>query len=414
MEEPESADPRISKLEARIAAAIASENPGDAVQSARRLLELNASSARAWFLLGIIPEREELSEDPVTCLLRSVELDPDFVDGWIELGYSYYQAREYTDAIRACETAARLDPQSDRAMLGRALAYQRLGNERKAIALLLRARRYASKHATALVRLAQIYYDCGHERAALAECKAALKIDPEDIEALSLAGSIEQFNFGGDCGLRYFQQLALLEPENPLHWQGLGLTQALLGNFEHSRTSLFMAHRLDPDDVQTRLRLGLTLFFLECDREDGLDCIDEALADCRWRNEVDLGALLLVPLFVLRNITAPGLLELTRKLRMSAHHLPEKFPDESGSRMHGVGSEPPRNGRAFTEAIPDTADYWFEAAGDSLLFERKEEAIVQLFRALEIHPDHQRAAAKLREINATREISKPFRGEEIS
>lgn len=410
MEKPEPVDSQIEKLEAQVKAAIQSENPDSGIPAARTLLELNAASSRAWFLLGIIEQdRHNIPEDSATCLLRSTELDPEFADGWVELGYSYFQEQDYVGAIRTCEIALRLEPRNTRALLGRALSYQRLGNKRKAIGLLIRAKPYATDWPLPAMRLARMYYDCGHEDAALAECKTILEIQPESIEALSLAGLIEQFDFNGDCGLNRFERLAILEPENPIHWQGLGLAQALLGKFEHSRTSLFMAHRLDPEDVQTRLRLGLTLFFLEDEREEGQDWIDEALVDCRWRNDVDLGALFLVPLFVLRNINAPGLLELTRKLRMASHHLPEKYhapaagediEDLEQESRSAFGNPDAVGGASFEQqSVPDTADYWFEAAGDSLLFERKDEAILQLFRALEIHPNHKRAAAKLREIN---------------
>ncbi|MEQ9363833.1 MAG: tetratricopeptide repeat protein [Leptospirales bacterium] len=423
MESSEPVEARVRQLEEWITAAIADGNPDSALPAARDLLELHSASARAWFLLGIIEgDRETVPEDATTCLLRATELDPDFADGWVELGYAYFQVEDYRGAVRACETASRIEHGNVRAMLGRALSYQRMGDRRKAIAVLRRVKPRAGDRSLSALRLARLYYDCGHESAALVECNAVLKSLPDSIEALTLAGMIEQFDFNGDCGLSRFERLAILEPENPLHWQGLGLAQALQGKFENSRAALFMAHRLDPDDVQIRLRLGLTLLFLEEDREEGEDWIDGALADCRWRNDVDLGALFLVPLFVLRDINAPGLLEITRKLRMASHHLPEKYQaGGAGSRADAYLSEdqPGESGRdsledteggeatrarqdhdsSFPEAIPDTADYWFDAANDSLLFERRDEAILQLFRALEIHPEHPGAAAKLIEIN---------------
>ncbi|MCR9145259.1 MAG: tetratricopeptide repeat protein [bacterium] len=413
MESSGSDEARIRQLEEWITAAIADGNPDSALPAARALLEIHSGSARAWFLLGISDEdREAIPEDPTTCLLRATELDPDYADAWVELGYAYFQHQDYRGAARACETASRIEPENIRAMLGRALSYQRMGDRRKAIGILRRVKARAGDPGLPALRLGRLYYDCGHEAAALAECKSVLDARPDSIEALALAGIIEQFDFNGDCGLSRFERLAILEPENPLHWQGLGLAQALQGKFENSRTSLFMAHRLDPDDVQIRLRLGLTLFFLEDDREEAEEWIDGALADCRWRNDVDLGALFLVPLFVLRDINAPGLLEITRKLRMASHHLPERYQSSGdiadaysreerlrdSGRENATGSRPADDG-PIPEAIPDTADYWYDAANDSLLFERREEAILQLVRALEIHPDHPGAAAKLREID---------------
>ncbi len=407
---------RIQQLEEWLAAAIAEGNPDSALPAARSLLEIHPGSARAWFVLGIADEiGEPLPEDPTTCLLRATELDPDFADAWVELGYAYFRADDYTGAIRACETAGRIEPGNLRAMLGRALSYQRQGDRPRAIRILRRARERAADGSLPALRLARLYYDCGHESAALLECKSILAKNPDSLEALTLAGMIEQFDFNGDCGLSRFERLAILEPENPWHWQGLGLAQALQGKFENSRTSLLMAHRLDPDDVQIRLRLGLTLFFLEEDREEGEEWIEAALADCRWRNDVDLGALFLVPLFVLRDINAPGLLDVTRKLRAASHRLPEKrrgdgflaSADESEGRRREFEDrerEEPRladfsgDQAPHDDAGPDTADYWLDAANDSLLFERRDEAMLQLFRALEIHPDHPGAAAKLREL----------------
>ena len=99
-------------------------------------------------------------------------------------------------------------------------------------------------------------YEAGHVEGALDICVQLLEADPDDADALYLAGEamIELQEF--EAAEEIFADLLRLEPESAGAFNGRGVALFELCRFDEARAALTQATELDPRLAESRLYLG--------------------------------------------------------------------------------------------------------------------------------------------------------------
>jgi tetratricopeptide (TPR) repeat protein len=98
-------------------------------QLCRRILELDPSSAQAWFILGVVCQLSGKAGESVECYRSSLGLMPSNAETWNNLGVSLQSLRRPEEAAPCFQEALRLEP-------GYAQAHNNLGNALQAQGML--------------------------------------------------------------------------------------------------------------------------------------------------------------------------------------------------------------------------------------------------------------------------------------
>jgi tetratricopeptide (TPR) repeat protein len=85
-----------------------------ATESAQRALQLDARSAKAYTVLGMIRTAENDFGDAQTYYRKALKLNPDDSDTWFMLGRALFFRDDFAEAAKAFEQAIRINPQSVR------------------------------------------------------------------------------------------------------------------------------------------------------------------------------------------------------------------------------------------------------------------------------------------------------------
>jgi tetratricopeptide (TPR) repeat protein len=131
--------PRIAENAAELflAAVAMEENPArqqEALETYRRVLELNPKHAAACINLGTIYYNQQNYLEAERCYRRAVEIDPRYALGYFDLGNVLDETGRLNEAVEAYRTAIAIAPNYADAHYNLALAFERLRRPRKALA----------------------------------------------------------------------------------------------------------------------------------------------------------------------------------------------------------------------------------------------------------------------------------------
>lgn len=114
----------------------------------------------------------------------------------------------------------------------------------------------AKNIAAELLDTARMFMEIGRYRQAAALTRKALCQQPDDPDALSLLGILEQRSGNSDAARLIFQQLLELAPDNHLIWSNHGVVCLSLGDREAAMNSFETALKLCPDYADAWNNLG--------------------------------------------------------------------------------------------------------------------------------------------------------------
>jgi tetratricopeptide (TPR) repeat protein len=132
------AQPRVAETAADlfVAAVGMEENPArqqEALDTYRRVLQLNPKHAAACINLGTIYYNQQNYGEAETNYRRAVEIDPRYALGYFDLGNVLDETGRLTEAVEAYRSAIAISPSYADAHYNLALAFERLRRPRKAL-----------------------------------------------------------------------------------------------------------------------------------------------------------------------------------------------------------------------------------------------------------------------------------------
>lgn len=169
-------------------------------------------------------ENRELDE-AILRLEAGVANVPETTAAWVLLGFAYEGRSRFTDAIAAADRASALDPGLEAPHRIRARAFTRTGRR----------------------------------EAAVEAIRAALALEPSEVEVLSDAAWLLGAAGHHEEAMRSAQRATELYPEDGVAWFGLGFSALEAGEFAAAEAPLRKAVALQPDESMWHNNLGWLL-----------------------------------------------------------------------------------------------------------------------------------------------------------
>lgn len=145
---------------------------------------------------------------------QATEVYPDKFENFINLAHIYYVREKYEDMLSAAKEATRLNPENETTYYTQAQAYQKLGDVINTIATLTQAISKNEKFTDAYLMRSKVLLEIRQVNEAKADIDVLLKQDPQNEEALLIAGNIEMLKGNEADALNLYKQVMELNPFN--------------------------------------------------------------------------------------------------------------------------------------------------------------------------------------------------------
>jgi tetratricopeptide (TPR) repeat protein/TolB-like protein/predicted Ser/Thr protein kinase len=290
----------------------------EARQELESALALQPTLEEARRVLGRVLMRQGNVEQGLAEFNKALAIRPNSVMVHTEMGLALYNASRYQDALAAFEKAIVLDPNSSRALSQAGAASQAAGDWQRALQFYERATAIQPRAET-FSSMGTIYYDQGQFQRAAGAYEAALLIRP--------LGAITHRNLGDayrrlgrhEDALRAYRQAVIrahadvaVSPGDARALARLAVYQAKAGDDAAARKSLVAAEKLNANDEQVQLRVGV-VHALAGRTDAALNAIGRAIAGGISRRSIeaeeDFAKLRSLPRFAAMVSTPP---EVTR------------------------------------------------------------------------------------------------------
>jgi tetratricopeptide (TPR) repeat protein len=240
--------------------------PDEALQTARRIIELAPSDVRGYSLraLAQVWRGEFASAIPVA--LTGLEIDENFAPLYVALSRAYTGNNDWRDGVRIGEEAVILAPNDMRSHWAYANALTAVGAYDEAIAQLETAIDINPTFLPPYFELAFLYLSQNRDQEAIDIYDRILGVQPRNGRALlrQCEAYIKIGEFERALGL--CQDSVTFDPDFAPAQFRLGVMYYTRRDFQGARDAFAECVRLDEDNLQCVYRLGLADYYLgECD-----------------------------------------------------------------------------------------------------------------------------------------------------
>jgi tetratricopeptide (TPR) repeat protein len=301
----------------------------EAEESYRKSLEMNPNFAETHRKLAFMLRRENRLEDAQKEFEATLKLEPKDPPGHQNIGDIYFAKKDYDKAMSEYETCLKIDPRYSPAHSGMGMIFLAKGDTPRARPYLETAVKLDPDDANAQYSLAVIYveqkeYDKAEQAIKMAQHSekynynsnpetysrlgtvyllkrdfgkaeqaflSALKLDPENSEALHNLGIIYLNRNDLSSAERVFRKVYKLNQENP--WVCMMLAQVLARNEKTLSEAITLYNKallLDPGNTQGYVDLG-NIYLSTGDRVNALHAFEKALelspGDRRLKSQVE-------------------------------------------------------------------------------------------------------------------------------
>jgi tetratricopeptide (TPR) repeat protein len=195
---------------------------------------------------------------------------------YLESGNRYFDQGQYAAAIVEYRNAISIDETFGQARKRLAEAYARTGNDRGAFGEFVRAADLLPADVSVQLNAGKMLLVARKPQEALARAEAALKVEPENIEALVLRGNALAGLSSFEEALKALEQAIRLDPDRGATYTDLGQVELAQGRRTDAEAAFLKATELAPADV--RSHLALANFYLSLGRKaDAERAFDQAL-----------------------------------------------------------------------------------------------------------------------------------------
>ncbi|MGO9540890.1 MAG: tetratricopeptide repeat protein [Terriglobales bacterium] len=139
----------------------------EAVNEARKGLELDPLNPAANAQLGWVLYYAGRNDEAIAQLKRTLELDPNFASAYFELGWNYAQKRMYPEAVSACVKALNLEPDEQVTLCSCGIVYALAGKRQDALQLLARLKKFPQQGYLDPYNVMAIYVGLGDRDSAI-------------------------------------------------------------------------------------------------------------------------------------------------------------------------------------------------------------------------------------------------------
>ncbi len=221
-------------------------------------LKLNPQAAETYMMLSDLYFIMGNAENAIAALKKASELDPQNEMPYIKLAETYLILKNYSMAQKSTDIALDINVNNHRAYFLKGIAYLEQGDTASAITNLRISINMDTANYAAYMQLASIYQQ-QHDSIAIDYYKEALKVRPEDEQALfGLARFYQELGHPDDA-LEFYKKVNELFPENKEAWFNSGYIY-LVDKEDYPKAAHFFkqAIYIDPAYVEAVYNLGRT------------------------------------------------------------------------------------------------------------------------------------------------------------
>ena len=181
---------------------------------------------------------------------QATEVYSDKYENFINLAHIYYMCEKYDDMLIAAQQATRLNPENENCYYTQAQAYQKQGDVINTIATLTQAIGKNDKFTEAYLMRSKVLLELRQINEAKADIDTLLEQDPENEEALLIAGNIEMQKGNEENAIRLYNQVneSLENTETAALYQLRGKIKLETGDKNGSIEDVKKAMELNPEE----------------------------------------------------------------------------------------------------------------------------------------------------------------------
>jgi tetratricopeptide (TPR) repeat protein len=200
-------------------------------EALKRCLEQSPSTVEAVCFLGQIEATEADTAKALSHLEQAVSLDPSYVEGWYQLARFKMEHGNYIKAQRLLQKAIEIDPLDGKSHARLGMTYYYLNNKILAKKSYLTAIALNPKDFNTHYNLGELYYTAlADTENALREYNAALKINPDHVDANFKVGLICLRNNMVKESIRYFRNALKTDSDNVRILLQIGVAYEKIGD----------------------------------------------------------------------------------------------------------------------------------------------------------------------------------------
>jgi tetratricopeptide (TPR) repeat protein len=221
----------------------------------KNVLKIDPKDADAYYMFGLLEEKEENWQKAFSLYLRATELNPNHIDAQVHLGTIYVLVGEIEKALAAADTALKLNPQHSESLVLRGFALAKAGKSDAAINDVLSAVASDPSNVEAVSLLSALYADQGDYEKAINIAKESLDHHRDRVASYLLLARLYAKNGNDDKVVSVLKSLISFQPnelQNRLH----------LVSYYSAKNDLLQAEEVLrkavqdlPDDINAKLAL---------------------------------------------------------------------------------------------------------------------------------------------------------------
>ncbi|MFO7865516.1 MAG: tetratricopeptide repeat protein [Candidatus Aminicenantes bacterium] len=158
--------------------------PDNAIDAAKKIVELDPENADAVYNLGYMYVKEERFQEAVETFNRAIEIRPSFEYAYMNLGFSYSQLNQYGNAIQAFQELVKLNPDNDNAWFNIAVNYMQQKKWSSAVEPLRKVIELRPDYPLAYYNLGIVYLNMGDNPSARQAYLKLKELDPNMAQRL--------------------------------------------------------------------------------------------------------------------------------------------------------------------------------------------------------------------------------------
>jgi tetratricopeptide (TPR) repeat protein len=204
----------------------------DALKAFDKAVQLNPADPELWVNLGTALAAMKRTKEALLACQRALELDPVHCNAAYTLGVIFYEAGNFDEALSCFHRCDKLRPNDLRILHYRAATLRGLKRFDECLADNLRVHRIDPTHPLHCNNIGDALLCLGRRQEALTWFDRALKLKPDDIEALSNKAVWYRQHHRLAEAAELYQRLRSLHPSPAKVERDLAYTQLLMGDFE--------------------------------------------------------------------------------------------------------------------------------------------------------------------------------------
>ncbi len=221
----------------------------EAIASYKNAIKLNKEYVDAYINLGLCYEKQNLLSKAETNLKKAIELDPVNEEAHFNLANTLYKTNRIKDSIKEYIQTTKINPTHFQSYIKLGSIYFKdLRDDKKAIYYFNLVKKTKPKNEVSYIKLGELYFQKGLFDKAISEYKEAVKLNPTNPTTLTQFGLLYLTTHDYNNALPIYKKLVNLIPANPLAHYTLAVTYEKLGMFQEALNEFETTLSLNPED----------------------------------------------------------------------------------------------------------------------------------------------------------------------